>query len=308
MNPLRAHLADYLSVRRALGYRLARQEQLLGQFLDELDAHGVELITTAAALAWATKSPLAVHSHPKRLRAIRGFATYLRSIDVPVEVPPGDLLPERRRRAVPYLYSDAEIAALIQAAGTLSTPHRVATFRTLIGLLAVTGMRRGEAIALDRTDFEATTGVITVRAGKFGKSRELPLHPSTVAAVTTYLRHPGRPRSATPDGPALLVRDDGRRLSESTVNHTFHALTLLAGLRPRSAECRPRAHDLRHTFAVRTLLDAYRSGAPVGPRLVALSTYLGHSDPSFTYWYLDAAPELMALATERLERLLGGER
>ena len=203
-----------------------------------------------------------MHSHPKRLRAIRGFAKCLRSIDVPVEVPPSDLLPERRRRAVPYLYSDAEIAALTQTAGTLSTPHRVATFRTLIGLLAVTGMRRDEAIALDRTDFEATTGMITIRAGKFGKSRELPLHPSTATAVTSYLHRSGRPRSATPDGPALLVRDDGRRLSESTVSHTFHALTRLAGLRPRSAECRPRAHDLRHTFAVRTLLDALSLIAP----------------------------------------------
>ncbi len=308
MSLLRAHLADYLAVRRALGYRLARQEQLLGQFLDELDIQGVELITTADALAWATKSPLAVHSHPKRLRAIRGFAKYLRSIEVPVEVPASDLLPERRRRAVPYLYSDAEIAALIDAAGTLPTPHRVATFRTLIGLLAVTGMRRGEAIALDRNDFNPTTGVITIRAGKFGKSRELPLHPSTVTALSSHLRRPDRLRSAGPDATALLVRDDGRRLSESTVNHTFHALTLLAGLRPRSAECRPRLHDLRHTMAVRTLLDAYRCGAPIGPRLVSLSTYLGHSDPSFTYWYLDAAPELMALATERLEQHLGGER
>lgn len=308
MSPLRDHLTDYLAVRRALGYRLHRHEYLIGQFLDELDAHGIETITTADALAWATKSPLAVHSHPKRLQVIRGFARYLRSIDVPVEVPASDLLPEPHRRAVPYLYSDAEIAALIDAAGTLPTPHRVATFRTLIGLLAVTGMRRGEVIALDRNDFNPTTGVITVRAGKFGKSRELPLHPSTVAALSSYLRRPDRPPSSTADAPALLVRDDGRRLSPSTVNHTFHALTLLAGLRPRSAECRPRMHDLRHQFAVRTLLDAYRCGDPIGPRLVSLSTYLGHSDPSFSYWYLEAAPELMALAAERLERHLGDER
>lgn len=308
MSALHDHLRDYLAVRRALGFKLERHGQLLRQFLDELDARGIEAITVDDALAWATKSPRGPHSHPKRLRSIRAFARYLESIDVSVEVPPSDLLPEPRRRAVPYLYSDQEIDALLDAAGTLRTPHRVATFRTLIGLLVVTGMRRGEAIALDRDDFAPTTGVIIVRAGKFGKSRELPLHSSTVNAVSEYLRRADRPRVSGPDDRALLVGDDGRRVSENVVNHTFRALVVAAGLRPRSAECRPRAHDLRHTFAVHTLLDAYRSGEPIGPRLVALSTYLGHSDTSHTYWYLEAAPELLGLATDRLERHLGGER
>ncbi len=227
---------------------------------------------------------------------------------MPVEVPPSDLLPEPRRRAVPYLYSDADVAALLDSAGTLPTPHRVATFRTLIGLLAATGMRRGEAIALGREDFDPATGVIVIRAAKFDTSRELPLHPTTVNGVSDYLRRPDRPRAAIPDEATLLVGDDGQRLSPNVVNHTFRALVRSAGLRPRSAECRPRAHDLRHTFAVRTLLDAYRSGEPIGPRLVALSTYLGHSETSHTYWYLQAAPELLALATDRLERHIGGGR
>lgn len=308
MSTLHAHLNDYLATRRALGYKLERDGYELHRFLDDLDSRGVETITVEAALAWVTRSQREVPSHSRRLAPIRAFAKYLASIEVAVEVPPSDLLPSSRGRAVPYLYGEEEIAALLDAAGRLQTEHRVATFRTLIGLLAVTGMRRGEAIALDREDFDATAGVIVIRSGKFCKSRELPLHPSTIAAVRSYLHRPDRPRSAIGDGSALLVRDDGRRLSENTVNHTFHALTRLAGLRARSAACRPRMHDLRHQFAVHTLLDAYRSGDPIGPRLVALSTYLGHSDPSHSYWYLEAAPELMALVTERLERHLGDER
>ena len=308
MSALRQSLADYLAVRRALGYRLDRQEKLIAQFLDYLDARGLEQITTERALAWATLPGGAQRWHAKRLQAVRMFARYLKSIDVPVEVPPSDLLPDKRGRAVPYIYTDEQIAALIDAARVLSTPHRTATYRTLIGLLAVTGMRRGEAVSLDRQDFDPTTGVLTIRAGKFGKARELPLHASTVRGLSDYLGRPDRPSSATPAEPALLVSTVGQRLAMSGVEGTFRILVRTAGLQRRSSACRPRIHDLRHTFAVRTLLDAYRSGDPVGPRLAALSTYLGHSEPSHSYWYLEAAPELMALAGERLERHLGGGR
>jgi integrase len=307
MSPLRQALADYLAMRRSLGYQLDRQEKLLGQFLHYLEARGVERITVEHALAWATLPAGAQRWHAKRLRAVRVFAGYLKSMDVPVEVPASDLLPDKRGRAVPFLYTDEQIAALIDAAGTLSTPHRAATYRTLISLLAVTGMRRGEAVSLDRHDFNPRSGVVVIRAGKFGKSRELPLHPSSVRGLSAYLRRPDRPCSATPSEPALLVSTVGRRLPMSGVERTFRTLVRNAGLLPRSPECRPRIHDLRHSFAVRTLLDAYRSGEDVEPRLVSLSTYLGHGDPSHTYWYLEAAPELMALASDRLERHLGGE-
>ena len=164
-----------------------------------------------------------------------------------VEVPPSDLLPDRRRRAVPYLYTDAEIAALIAAAATLRTAHRAATLGTLIGVLAATATRRGEAIALDRDDLQPNAGVIVIRAGKFGKSRELPLHPSTVIAISEYLRRADRPRAVEPDDRALLVGDDGRRVSPNVVDHRVPSTGgKRAGLRPRSANCRPRAHDLRH--------------------------------------------------------------
>lgn len=216
-----------------------------------------------------------------------------------------DLLPGQTCRATPYLYSEDEISALITAAGTLRTPHRVATYRTLIALLAVTGMRVGEAISLDRSDFDAANGLLIIRHGKFGKSRELPLHPSTVAALGEYLSRTDRP-CGSPNTPALFISIAGTRLIYTDVQPTFHQLVCRAGLKPRSASCRPRLHDMRHGFAVRTILDGYRDGGDPGARLALLSTYLGHVDPGKTYWYLSAAPELLELAGERLEHRLGG--
>ena len=304
MNGLRESLAEYLAVRRALGYRLERTEQLLGQFLDHLDAAGGDRITVEHAVAWATLPGAGQHWHAMRLGAVRGFARYLDEVDAQVEVPAADLVPDRPRRAVPYLYADEEILALIEAAGTLRAPHKTATFRTLFGLLIATGMRVGEAIALDRADFDAGPGTLIVRHGKFGKSRELPLHPTTTCALTRYLARRDRPGPAGPTE-ALLVSTVGTRLFISDVETAFRALRARAGILPRSAAGRPRLHDMRHSFAVRTLLDAYRTGGDPAPRIAALSTYLGHVDPGKTYWYLQAAPELMALAGERLERHLG---
>jgi integrase len=221
-------------------------------------------------------------------------------------VPARDLLPGQTCRATPYLYSEEDIAALITAAGTLRTPHRVATYRTLIALLAVTGMRVGEAISLDCVDFDPVNGLLTIRNGKFGKSRELPLHPSTVTALGAYLGRDDRPRQS-PHSPALFVSIGGTRLLYSNVQPTFHKLVGQAGILPRSAACRPRLHDIRHGFAVLTILDSYRDGGDPGAQLALLSTYLGHVDPGKTYWYLSAAPELLQLAGERLERHLGGD-
>jgi integrase len=221
-------------------------------------------------------------------------------------VPPAGLLPGRSRRVIPYLYTDEEIAALIAAADMLGTAHRTATVQTLIGLLTVTGMRIGEAIALDRDDFDCRHGVLTVH-GKYGKTRELPLHPTTVDALRRYLHRRDRPPPPPGERP-LLVSEAGTRLLVSNVQHAFGKLRRRAGITPRSTACRPRMHDARHSFAVRTLLDAYRSGVDVGERLALLSTYLGHVEPTMTYWYLEAAPELMTLAAERLERSIGHGR
>jgi integrase len=242
-----------------------------------------------------------------RLSAVRGFAIYLHALDPTHEVPAPDLLPQRPRRASPYLYSDAEIAALIAAASTLSSPLQRATVATLIGLLAVTGVRVGEAIALDRGDVDLAAGRLTVRFGKFGKTRELALHPSTVEALRRYQRLRDRlaPRTGTS---ALFVSLAGTRLLYCNVHHAFHRLVRLAGLTPRSASCRPRIHDLRHSFAVRAMLDAYACGEDGQARLTLLATWLGHVHPASTYWYLSASPELMAVAGKRLEAHLGSLR
>jgi integrase len=306
VSPLRQALAGYLAVRRALGYKLARPEKLLGQFITYLETAGATTLTTEHALAWATLPAGDASWHAYRLSAVRGFATYLRTIDPSVQVPPADLIPWRPRRATPYLYSGSDITALIAAAASLRFPLRTATYQTLIGLLAVTGMRVGEAIRLDRADADLDIGVITVRESKFGKSRLVPLHPTTSAALRGYLQLRDRlhPR---PSVPAMFISPAGTRLLYCNVHSTFQRLARHAGLQPRSASCRPRIHDLRHSFAVASLLDAYAAGQDGQARLALLSTYLGHVDPAATYWYLSAAPELLALAGQRLEHHLAGQ-
>jgi integrase len=310
--PLRERLADYLALRRALGYRLVRPEKLLNQFLDHLERIGQPTVTVAAALDWARLPAAPTDGGSNwwayRLSTVRGFATYLHALDPSHEVPAADLLPQRPLRASPYLYSDADIAALIAATSMLRTPLRQATFATLIGLLTVTGLRVGEAIALDRGDLDLpdqkdTTGLLLVRRGKFGKTRELVLHPSTVQALRGYQRL--RDRLAPPTGTAaVFVSTAGTRLLYCNIHHAFHRLVARAGLTPRSSSCRPRIHDLRHSFAVHAMLDAYTHGQDGQTRLSLLSTWLGHVHPASTYWYLSASPELMAVAGQRLETYL----
>jgi integrase len=307
VSPLHDKLADYLKIRRALGYKLERAEKLLRQYLQYLDALGAEQVTIENAVGWATLPAVGKDGHwwAFRLSVLRGFAKYLNALDNAHQVPPADLLPNRVHRAVPYLYSPQEILALMAATSTLHGELRQATYRTLIGLLSVTGMRVGEAIRLDRHDLDLRHGVLTVRDTKFGKSRELPVHASTVDALRSYSRRRDR-LCPEPVTDAALISPAGTRLLYTNVHSTFRELRLRAGLLARSAACRPRIHDVRHTFAVRTLLGWYREGVEVQPRLPLLSTYLGHVHPNSTYWYLTAAPELLGLAAERLERSEGG--
>ncbi|HEX5347642.1 MAG TPA: tyrosine-type recombinase/integrase [Pseudonocardiaceae bacterium] len=301
MSPLHRQLAEYLAIRRAMGFTMDRHEKLLGQFADHLASRDVSTLTTEHALAWAM-SP--IQGDPRwwaaRLSMVRVFAVHLHALDPAHQVPPHGLIPHGPRRTVPYLYTDREIAALVQAAGTLSFPLRAATYQTLVRLLAATGMRVGEAIRLDRADFDAELGVLTVRDTKFGKSRQLPLHPTAIAGLQDYLRL-REGLLPSPSTCALLLSTRGFRLRYERVWETFHRLVGQAELAPRSPASPPRIHDLRHSFAVNTLLDCYRDGADVQAMLPRLSTYLGHADPKHTYWYLSAAPELLALAADRLE-------
>jgi integrase len=307
MSPLHQALADYLQIRRALGYKLERAEKLLVQYLDHLDRLGEGMVTVENAVGWVTLPAGDANWWAFRMSAVRGFATYLHALDPAHEVPPQDLLPRQSRRTTPYQYSEQEVHALMAATSSLRFELRQASYRTLIGLLSVTGMRVGEAIRLDDSDLDLRHGVLTVRETKFGKSRELPVHPSAVVALRAYLRLRDR-HQATRVSDAVLISPAGSRLLYCNVSHTFVQLVDRAGLKPRSARCRPTLHGLRHSFAVRTLLGWYRAGVEIQPRLPLLSTYLGHVHPKDTYWYLTAAPELLALAAGRLEHSHGGQR
>jgi integrase/recombinase XerD len=309
---LEERLAGYLAMRRTLGYKLARAEKLLDQFIAWLQERGEQTITTTSALAWATL-PEATGSgwHAYRLSVVRGFAAHVHALDPVHELVPQDLLPQRPRRAVPYLYSDAEIRALMRSSWVIPTPHRASTMRALIGLLAVTGMRIGEAIRLDQADIDHQRNHITVVESKFGKSRQLAVDATTTAALHAYLARRDRPVPAEPTD-AVFTSAVGTRLSYCNVHLAFKRIVAHAGLAPRSTVCRPRPHDLRHTFAVNTLLDAYRDdsgdGEHIQARIALLCTYLGHVNPGSTYWYLQAAPELLALAADRLARVEEGSR
>jgi integrase len=299
MTMLRAALADYLAVRRAMGFRLERAEKLLGQFVSYLDARHAGTVTIDHATAWVSLPAQASAGWlALRMQAVRGFAAYLHTLDHRHQVPPAGLFPDRPHRAVPYLYSGDDVAALMQAACRLRHPQRQATYQALIGLLAVTGLRIGEAIGLDDADIDAGRGMLLVRQSKSGTSRLVPLDATTLTALRAYqkLRDAQRPRPRTP---ALFTSLAGTRVHYSGVHQTFARLTRLAGL-PDRPFARPRIHDLRHSMAVSTLLDWYRDGEDVHARLPMLSAMLGHSGPKGTYYYLHAAPELLALAGQRL--------
>lgn len=308
MSDLAAAVEDYLGLRRSLGFALRDQDRLLASFVAHLDAAGLDTVTTEAALAWATQPVNADPSwHAKRLGYVRRFAVYLHALDDRHEVPPRDLLAERPRRARPYLYSDDEVVALMAQARLLVPRLRAATFETIVGLLAVTGMRPGEVLRLNRSNVDLGAGTLRVLDSKFHDSRELPLHPSTIEALAAY----GRVRDQLcphPAGTSFFISPAGTRLRHQTLNATFVALLRGAGLESPCAAGRPRPHDFRHRFAVATVLGWYRAGDDVQARLPWLSSYLGHLDPAGTYWYLSATPELLALAARRVEQHRGASR
>jgi integrase/recombinase XerD len=305
MTALQQAAEDYIAVRRALGSKLARHPGLLEKFVAYLEAAGATTVTTELALAWARLPGEQANATyvSNRLCAVRGFARHLQAFDPTTEVPAVGVLPRPKCRATPYLYSDAEIDALMTAACSLTPTLRAATYETLIGLLMVTGARVGELIRLDRDHIDWAQGVLVIWDSKFAKSREVALQPSTLEALRGYATR--RDRWCTePKTASFFVSAAGARLVYVTVQGTFSRLVRRAGLEPRSAQCRPRMHDARHSFAVRTMLDWYRDGEDVQARLPWLSTYLGHGTPASSYWYLSAVPELLALAAERRERYL----
>lgn len=271
--------ADYLATRRAMGYKLAYQGQMVEQLAAYLDGVGAEHLTIADALAWA-KQPAAAAPvwWSVRLSTARGFARFLTAIDPATEVPPAGLLPEPSHRAVPHIYSDEDIDRLIRVAGGLNPEHRADTYQTLIALIAVTGMRVGEAVRLDRGDVDLDEGLLTIRDSKFGKSRQVPLHPTSVEALGAYARRRDE-RRPVPKSPSFFTSAIGARVLRDNVCTVFPRLVREAGLRSPNRDRAPRAHDLRHTFAVRCVIGWYRQGLDVKGRMPLLSTWLGHVDP-----------------------------
>ncbi len=304
MSELRRHAEDYLGLRRSLGYKLSSHSRLLPQFLDYLDAADATSITTELAISFAQlpQGVLPVRwAH--RLNIVRGFATYLQAIDPATEIPPHDVFAARYQRPTPYLWQESEVLDLMAAARRLRPALRALTYETLFGFLWSTGCRIGEAIALERDDVSLADGIVTVRQGKFGRSRLLPLQESTTDALASYVGRRNRlcpkPRSA-----AFFVSSVGTPLVHQVVWQTFDRLATATGLRTEAK--RPRVHDLRHSFAVRVLVSCYRSGIDVEARMVALSTYLGHVNPVDTYWYLSSSPELVELVAGGLGDGPGG--
>ncbi len=298
MSALREHVADYLRLRRALGYRLEREEVLLGQFCSYAEAAGAATVISGLAIGWARQPARARPAQwAKRLGVIRRFAAWLHVLDPAAEIPPPGVFPSRRMRPAPYLWTDDQVRLLLDGARAVRTPLLAAGLEALFGLLAVSGMRIGEATALRRADVSLDAGVITIREAKHDRERLIPLHPTVVAALRKYAaerdRLCPRPRAGT-----FFVSSTGTALDRSQVGKHFRKITAAAGI--RAGTCRPRIHDLRHRFAITTLLTWIREGRDADERIALLSAYLGHVAPSDTYYYLSASPELMELAALRL--------
>ena len=313
---IREHAEQYLAMRRRLGFKLTVFGTRLLGFVSYLEAHDLTTITADAALAWATTTPRSydeVH-WSRRLMVARIFARHMAVLDPATEIPPVDVLPHHYRRVTPHLFTDAQITELMDAATTLRPALRAQTWQTLIGMLTVSGLRVGEACRLDDDDLEddaasnsgdavGAGALLTIRDTKYGKSRQVPIHASTLAALRDYQQQRDRvfPTATTS---ALLVTIRGTRL-DANVSKTFAELVRTVGITPLAGGRAPRLADFRHTFCTATLLAWYRDEQDVQARMPALSTFLGHADPKSTYWYLTSTPELLALAAARLEHAFG---
>jgi len=309
MTSLHKTVEDYLAMRRALGFKLLLPGGMLRNFASFLDRESASHITTKLALRWATQP---VGAQPAqwatRLGVIRQFARFMSASDPRTEIPPLGLLPYRYKRKRPYIYDDNEVRQLLRAARHIrsATGLRAASYSTLIGLLVVTGLRISEALSLDDQHVDLVAGVLTIGRTKFGKSRLVPLHPSTTRALKRYVYVLDRIRPRTQTD-AFFVGEQGRRLTDSIVRKTYNKLSQQTGLRGPTDHRGPRLHDFRHSLAIKTLIGWYRRGVDVERRLPVLSTYLGHGHVTDTYWYLTSVPELLRLVSKRLKvRSRGG--
>lgn len=313
MTRLRQAVREYLNMRRSLGFKLRETGRLLLAFVQFMEEHRSSYITTRLALAWAQQPSIVQPAEwGHRLSVVRTFARHRSATDPRTEIPPPGLLPFQPKRARPYLYSEEEIRSLLHAA--LKMPYRFERgklrpwiYYCLFGLLNVSGLRLGEARNLELQDVDLKAGVLTIRGAKFGKTRLVPLHASTCTVLADYLARRRRHWAGRAVSSYLFVSSRGNRLDAGDIHRTFYALSRQIGLRGPSDRHGPRLHDMRHRFATNTLVQWYRSGEDPERRLPLLSTYLGHSHVSDTFWYLSACPELMREAMSRLERCWEGQ-
>lgn len=304
MNTLPQAVTDYLLLRRSLGFKLKNHESCLREFVAFLNKRRASHISTTLALQFATQHPQHQSAEwAARLSIVRGFARHRSGDDPSTEIPPLGLLPHRAKRARPYIYLEREICQLLNAARNLPPTYELKpwTYYSLFGLLVVTGMRVSEALNLQSKDVDWTERVVTIRGTKFGKSRLVPLHVSTKAVLLAYAKRRDQFFAGQPVS-HFFVTSRGTRLDHSDVNRTFRLLSRQIGLRGPTASHGPRLHDCRHRFAVETLVRWYRKNEDVERRLPILSTYLGHSRVTDTYWYLTNTPELLGAAGKRMEK------
>ena len=300
-----AELDRYVTLRRVLGADLSTDARILRRFATFADRDGAQHVNTNLVMRWLESLPSASPgTRATRFRVARQFAEWLHGIDPRHEAPPRGLVPGRLQRVHPYIYSEAEIVAIIDQARTLPSVYglRGLTCSTLFGLIAVTGLRISEALGLDPADLEVESGILHVRQGKLGKERLLPLDHSVVQRLESYGRERDRLLGRRPG--AFFVTCEGHRLGDCSARYNFAHVCQQIGLREPQLYLRhgrgPRIHDLRHTFAVRTMLNWYRSGKDVSREMIKLTTWLGHASPANTYWYLEAVPELLELASSRI--------
>lgn len=299
---LKSSIDAFLALRRAVGFQLETEDHLLHDFARWASDHGETFVRTQTAVEWAAAAR-SLWQRERRLRVVAGFARHARAEDARHEVPPIFVFGRRHVRPAPHIYSPDDLARLLDAASRLPPiwPLKPQVFTTLLGLLASTGLRISEALALRFGD--VTADGLVIRKTKFNKSRLVPLHPTAASALGRYLDLRRR-SSAVSD--YVFVSPKGDRLPYATVHKTFHHLLRQTGLRSGPGRPGPRLHDIRHTFAVRALEASPQGGSPVGWRMRALSTYLGHVNVADTCWYLHATPQLMRGIADACERFLEG--
>lgn len=312
MSALSQELDRYLAIRRSLGFELRTDERILRRFIEYAEQRGAEHLNAETFIKWRESfGDASQYTWSRRLGIVRIFVQWLHGIDPRHEVPSRDLIPSRQRRNKPHIYTPEQIRAIVETATTLQSINgiRSLTYPTLFGLIAVTGLRISEAISLDSGDVDLETGVLTLRKGKLGKARLIPVSMCTTLKLAAYAKERDRllERSSQP----FFVADHGERVGDCSARYNFAVVCQSLGLREKQRFNKhgrgPRIHDLRHTFAVRTMLNWYRSGMDPAREMIKLTTYLGHANPEHTYWYIEAVPELLALASARAERSIAAE-